>query len=114
MRTKNMILASLVLAGSAFGQAAEVAAPAANQINLLDLIKTGGWAMWPLGGFSVFMVTLIVQNFISLRSKALLRSDQVPELMEMMLQKKPSRLLFSAARAPRCFQTPLGRDLSTV
>ena len=51
MRTKNMILASLVLAGSAFGQAAEVAAPAANQINLLDLIKTGGWAMWPLGGF---------------------------------------------------------------
>ena len=24
------------------------------QTSLLSLIKTGGWAMWPLGGFSIF------------------------------------------------------------
>lgn len=111
MRTKNMILASLVLAGSAFGQVAEVAAPAANQINLLDLIKTGGWAMWPLGGFSVFMVTLIVQNFISLRSKALLRSDQVPELMEMMLQKKTKSALIFCRKSPSMFSNSFGAGL---
>ena len=23
----------------------------ASQVSLLQLIKTGGWAMWPLGGF---------------------------------------------------------------
>ena len=39
------------------------------QTSLLSLIKTGGWAMWPLGGFSIFMVTLIIQNFYEPSSK---------------------------------------------
>ncbi|MBP1588860.1 MAG: MotA/TolQ/ExbB proton channel family protein [Kiritimatiellae bacterium] len=41
--------------------AAEEAAAPKTQ-NLLDIIKTGGWAMWPLGACSVMLVTFIVLN----------------------------------------------------
>jgi hypothetical protein len=40
-----------------------------NKITLWYLIKSGGWAMWPLGACSVTLVTLIILNFqrVSLR-----------------------------------------------
>ena len=39
----------------------------ASQVSLLQLIKTGGWAMWPLGGFSIFMVALIIPETVPSR-----------------------------------------------
>lgn len=36
--------------------------------SLLDMIKAGGWAMWPLGLLSVATVGLAVYNFIALRT----------------------------------------------
>ena len=60
------------------------------QTSLLSLIKTGGWAMWPLGGFSIFMVTLIIQNFMNLRAKVLLHSEEMPGLLDMMLEREVS------------------------
>ena len=80
---KLRIIATLwcVLACSAFAQGSENA----SQVSLLQLIKTGGWAMWPLGGFSIFMITLIIQNFMNLRSKVLLHEEQMPSLLDMMM-----------------------------
>ena len=60
----------------------------ASQVSLLQLNKTGGWAMWPLGGFSIFMVTLIIQNFMNLRPKVLLHNEQMPALLEMMMERR--------------------------
>lgn len=81
------------------------------QVNLIDLIKTGGWAMWPLGGFSFFMIVLIVQNFISLRSKTLLQTDQMPDLLDMMLQKKCKSALIHCRKNPSMFTNSLGAGL---
>ena len=84
---KGILLITLMMAaGAAFGQG-DTAAGTVQQTNLLELIKTGGWAMWPLGGFSFFMVALIIQNFVSLRSKTLLHTEMMPELVEMMLNE---------------------------
>lgn len=44
----------------------EEGAPA--EKSLLDMIKAGGWAMWPLGLLSVATVGLAVYNFIALRT----------------------------------------------
>ena len=81
------------------------------QTSLLSLIKTGGWAMWPLGGFSVFMVTLIIQNFMNLRPKVLLHSEQMPDLLDMMLNRKVKGALIYCRKNPSLFANTLGAGL---
>lgn len=58
------------------------------QTTLWELIKQGGWAMYPLGIFSVAMVYFIVQNALQLREKVLLRPDLMPPLINLMKEKK--------------------------
>ena len=81
------------------------------QTSLLSLIKTGGWAMWPLGGFSIFMVTLIIQNFMNLRAKVLLHSEQMPNLLDMMLDRKVKGALIYCRKNPFLFANTLGAGL---
>ena len=52
MKMYGVIIGIIMMAGVAMAQGT---AAEAQQTSLLSLIKTGGWAMWPLGGFSVFM-----------------------------------------------------------
>lgn len=47
---------------------AELTEEKAAEKSLLDMIKAGGWAMWPLGLLSVATVGLAVYNGIALRS----------------------------------------------
>mgnify|MGYP001817244565 CR=1 FL=1 len=110
MKKGLSIVALLMVAGAAMAQG-EGVEDAVQNINLLELIKTGGWAMWPLGAFSFFMVTLIVQNFISLRPKTLLHSEQMPELLEMMLQKKCKTALIYCRKHPSMFANTFGAGL---
>lgn len=116
MKKGLFVGALLLMAGSAFSQEAAAAAEAAapSQASLLDLLKTGGWAMWPLGGFSVFMVTLIIQNFISLRPKQLLHTEMMPELLEMMLNKKVKDALIYCRKNPAMFTNIFGAGLERV
>jgi len=67
----------LLVAGVAFCVMAQSAAPAPgpapapaptplqvqNEVTLIHLIKSGGWAMWPLGACSFATVSLILLNF---------------------------------------------------
>ena len=108
MKKGLFITALLLAAGSVF---AEDGGDAATKINLLEMIKTGGWAMWPLGGFSFFMVVLVIQNFISLRAKTLLHSEQMPELLEMMLAKKTKTALIYCRKNPSMFANTFGAGL---
>tara|TARA_B100002019_G_scaffold180775_1_gene156078 strand:- start:184 stop:906 length:723 start_codon:yes stop_codon:yes gene_type:complete len=83
----------------------------ASQVSLLQLIKTGGWAMWPLGGFSIFMVTLIIQNFMNLRPKVLLHNEQMPALLEMMMGRKVKSALIYCRKNPSLFANTFGAGL---
>jgi len=48
--------------------------------SLIDMIKVGGWAMYPLGALSVGGIALILYNFIAVRPKKLLDVDKLEEV----------------------------------
>ncbi len=51
--------------------ASEPALRVENRMTLWDLIKSGGWAMWPLGSCSVMVVWLTILNFQRVGTKKL-------------------------------------------
>ncbi len=112
MKKGLLMVALLTVAGAALAQGdiAETAA-ATQKTDLLSLIKQGGWAMYPLGAFSFFMVAMIIQNFISLRPKTLLHTEQMPELLELMLQKKCKTALIYCRKHPSMFANTFGAGL---
>ncbi|MBC2602825.1 MotA/TolQ/ExbB proton channel family protein [Puniceicoccus vermicola] len=50
--------------------------------SLIDMVKVGGWAMYPLGALSIAGLGLIVYNFIAIRPKKLLNIDVVEQVSE--------------------------------
>jgi len=115
MKKGLFITALLLVAGSVLAQGegieAEVAAGLAEKTSLISLIKTGGWAMWPLGAFSFTMTVLVIQNFLALRTKKLLHSEQMPELLEMMIGKKVKTALIYCRKHPSMFANAFGAGL---
>ena len=81
------------------------------QTSLLSLIKTGGWAMWPLGGFSIFMVTLIIQNFMNLRAKVLLHNRRNAQSLRYDARAKSENALIYCRKNPSLFANTLGAGL---
>ena len=80
---------SMVLAPLAMAQdEASEGEPQVQKTTLIQLIKQGGWAMVPLGLFSVLTVYFIVQNGLALREKVLLRPDMMPDFIKLMKDKK--------------------------
>ncbi len=115
MKKSCWISVVVLLAGGAFAQEAGAgAALTTENATLLELIKTGGWAMWPLGLLSFMMGVFIIQNFISLRSKSLLHTEMMPELIEMMLQKKVKDALIYCRKNPSMFANTFGAGLERV
>jgi biopolymer transport protein ExbB len=103
----------LMLAGSAAAQeAVETGAALTSQnATLWDLIVTGGVTMIPLGILSFLMVVFIVQNFISLKEKTLLHKEMLPELLDMMLQKKVRDALIYCRKHPAMFTNTFAAGL---
>lgn len=54
--------------------------PEAETKSLLDMIKAGGWAMWPLGLLSVATLGLAVYNGIALRPKNFIDEELIEKL----------------------------------
>jgi biopolymer transport protein ExbB len=57
---------------------------AAETVTFGMLIKQGGWAMYPLGLFSVAMFYFIIRNSMLLREKNMLREDLKGQIEELM------------------------------
>ncbi len=114
MKKGLFIMALLLVAGGVFAQGDIQAASAealAEKTSLISLIKTGGWAMWPLGLFSFAMTVFVIQNFISLREKTLLHTEMMPELIEMMLERKVKTALIYCRKHPSMFANAFGAGL---
>ncbi|NCA83633.1 MAG: MotA/TolQ/ExbB proton channel family protein, partial [Opitutae bacterium] len=107
-RLALLALAALLLpAAAAFAQEApppsppagsEAPAPAPTKITLWGMIKTGGWAMWPLGLCSVGVVTMIVLNVRMVSRKALLPVGVVVPLRAAAEQRDVGQM-YALARA---------------
>ena len=105
----------IMLAGGVFAQeeaaAAAASALTSDDATLWDLIKTGGITMFPLGILSMAMVTFIIQNFLSLREKSLLHTEMLPELLEMMINKKVREALIYCRKHPSMFTNTFAAGL---
>jgi biopolymer transport protein ExbB len=77
----------------------------------LDLILEGGWAMIPLGLLSLTMIYFIVQNFMSLREKTMLRNDLMPDLLKMMARKDIQDAVTLCEENPALFTMVLSAGL---
>ena len=80
----------------------------ADQLSLLTLLQSGGWAMWPLGLFSVAVFALALHNVLSLRTSQFCPPGLVGDLRRLMEEVK-IRDAFELAKAS---PTYLGRMLS--
>jgi biopolymer transport protein ExbB len=69
-----------VLAGAAVTAWAQEAAEGGKSMTFADMLRQGGWCMWPLGAFSIAMMFFIIRNALLLRPKNLLRADLKPEI----------------------------------
>ena len=111
MKKGLTVLALLLVAGGALAQGDIATAAAAQKTDLLTLLKQGGWAMWPLGFSSFAMTVLVIQNFISLREKTLLHTEMMPELLDMMLNRKVKTALIYCRKHPSLFTNTFGAGL---
>ena len=58
----------------------EEASAEGTETSLIDMYKTGGWAMYPLTLLSIGMVGLIVYNSIAIQSTQILQPQLVPQI----------------------------------
>jgi biopolymer transport protein ExbB len=108
-----LALAALLLPlGTALAQDAPpppepVAEAQVKNMTLWDLIKTGGWAMWPLGMCSVGLVTMIVLNMRMVSRKNLLPTGVVMPLRAAAQQRDVGQMYSIARSAPNLFTNGL-------
>ena len=84
----SIMAAAVALGQEAAGAVADAAASNVEETKLIEMIKQGGPFMWPLGLFSMLTIYFVVQNFLALREKVLLRPDMMPEFIQLMKDKK--------------------------
>ena len=109
-KTGWLMIAMMGAAGGAFAQDGGAGAMDANA-TLLELLLQGGWAMIPLGLCSFAMIVFIVQNFISLGEKKLLHKEMLPELLDMMLDRKVRKALIYCRKNPSMFTNTFAAGL---
>lgn len=88
-----VLVGMLIPIASTLAQETGVMASAADEVSVEQsvtfgtLLKQGGWAMYPLGLFSVAMFYFIIRNAMLLREKNMLRADLKPRFEELMGNK---------------------------
>jgi biopolymer transport protein ExbB len=87
-----LVLFAGMLVPIASSLAQEAGVPAADiqavdSVTFGTLIRQGGWAMYPLGLFSVAMFYFIIRNSMLLQEKNMLREDLKPQLEELMSKR---------------------------
>lgn len=80
---KAVYAALFLLPMTAF--AAEGAAPAAVKKTFIDVLKDGGWCMYPIGGFSIATVWLIIDIWMRTNSKKMVPEEDVAVAQQAFL-----------------------------
>ncbi len=112
MRTKTQIIfiaMALTAAGLAMAQTVAPAAPAKpaetyHKKTLIDLIISGGWAMWPLGACSFAMVAMAALNGQRIRKSKLI-PEAIVGRMETAARKQDLQTIWDLAAATDTFFT---------
>lgn len=86
---------------------AEPPPAAAQQMTLWDLIKVGGWAMWPLGLCSIGLVSMVIINLRMVSRKNLLPLGVVAPIRAAAQQRDVGQMYTLARSAPNLFTNGL-------
>ncbi|MEM6912066.1 MAG: MotA/TolQ/ExbB proton channel family protein [Verrucomicrobiota bacterium] len=86
MKPPSKALAALIVYALATPvlMAQEVAGDEATQVKLIDMVKAGGWAMYPLGIFLAGLIGLIIFGFIQFNKGKFLPDDLRLQLIDHM------------------------------
>jgi len=76
---------------------------------VLDLIKNGGWLMFPILLCSVVAMGIVAERFWSLQRKKIIPPDLVPHILKMVRQNKLDEATFRRLK----LSSPLGAILSS-
>lgn len=72
------------------------------KLTLLDRIKRGGWAMWPLAALSIAVISLTVYLFMDLTPKNFHPDDVVNNLQSAMDEGDFERAMTASEASPTC------------
>lgn len=107
----GLILVVALAAPDLFAEDAAAASEAPPEKTLWTLVVLGGWAMWPLGLFSVAMITLFVYNQMQMTRGKFCPKALKESLLSLMAEVKVRSAIEEAAESPsylgRLFATSL-------
>ncbi|HMO52487.1 MAG TPA: MotA/TolQ/ExbB proton channel family protein [Kiritimatiellia bacterium] len=92
--------------------AAEAAAP--KKTTLMDLIKGGGWAMWPLGTLSFAMIAMATVNYQKINSKNLIPPETLGLLKAAAKDQDVQKVYDLASSVPSLFTNALAAGLRKI
>lgn len=122
MNKKSLFITLLIVltccAGwSVAALAQETAAPAADapvgpkKTTLMDLIKGGGWAMWPLGTLSFAMIAMATVNFQKINQKKMIPPETLGLLKASAKTQDVQKVYDLASSVPSLFTNALAAGL---
>lgn len=107
----GLVVCLTLVSPELFAQDAPAEGAAPESKTLWDMVLLGGWAMWPLGLFSVAMITLFVYNQMQLTRKKFVPPILKQSLLANMGEVKVRSAIEEAAESPsylgRLFATSL-------
>ena len=105
---------SLVVGWVASAVAQTSGGMAGETVSLGALIQQGGWAMYPLGLFSLAMLYFIIRNSLMLRERAILRPDLKDEIEAFMRRRDVAGLRALCAEHDSLMTTVLDAGMQRV
>jgi biopolymer transport protein ExbB len=122
MNIKRSFLLSLalgVMLGWTINVTAQDPAPANEPVapkktTLMDLIKGGGWAMWPLGMLSFSMIAMATVNYQKINSKNLIPPETLGMLKAAAKQQDVQKVYDLASAVPSLFTNALAAGLRKI
>lgn len=109
-----LILLALVFFVEPVAAQEDAATEGGGEVNLLSLIKAGGWAMWILGFFSIALVGLFVYSLIDLTKKNFIPVDLLGSVHADMEGVDVETALAKVEPADNCFSAVLKKGLEHV
>ena len=103
LRTAIFLAIAASPALSAFAQAA-AADPAPVRTSLWDIVKTGGWAMYPLGACSLALLSMIVLNLLIVSRRNLMPPATIGTLRACAAKRDVGQIV-SVCRTTPCLFT---------
>lgn len=124
MKIKNLLMILFIMTaflgvaqiGQAQEEAAEVKeeAVAPKKTTLMDLIKGGGWAMWPLGTLSFAMIAMATVNYQKINTKKMIPVETLGAIKVAARNQDAQKVFDIASSVPSMFTNALAAGLRKI